>query len=294
MLNNSAMLVSLSLSAIASSRADKDTTQFVLRAQQAGEDAGRWTARLWPKEALDPIRSLDTRIRAYFHQKTLPWLDAGQRIIASKIYLTFIDEMRALRHEREAAVATFLGEYERWIDKARVMRGNAFDGGQYPPFAKARQRFSMELEISPLPSAADFRIQIREEELESLRSQLTDRIEAAENNARRDLFARIAAPVTELLNKLSDPDATLRDSTLNSIRTIAATIPEINLWEDPAIEALRKSLESIAATPVAVLKESRSYRARTASKASSILATMAPWMELESESADDEAAENAA
>lgn len=294
MLNNSAMLVSLSLSAIASSRADKDTTQFVLRAQQAGEDAGRWTARLWPKEALDPIRSLDTRIRAYFHQKTLPWLDAGQRILSSKIYLPFMDEMRALRNERETAVRNFLQDYELWIDRARVMRGNAFDGSQYPPFHKARARFDMEIEVSPLPSADDFRIQIREEELESLRTQLTNRIEAAENNARRDLFARIAAPVTELLNKLSDPEATLRDSTLNSIRTIAATIPEINLWEDPAIEALRKSLENIAATPVSVLKESRSDRARTAAKASSILATMAPWMELDEESADEDAAENAA
>lgn len=283
------MLVSLSLGSIAAARADRDTTAFVLRAQQADSEAGRWTARLWPKEALDPIRSIDTRIRAYFHQKTLPWTDAGQRILAARIYQTFIGEMRALRTERDTAVNRFLDDYDRWIDRARTMRGTAFDSSQYPPLHKARNKFEVTIEVSPIPTGEDFRITVRDSELQQLQQDLTARLETAEANAKRDLFARIAAPVTDLLTKLSDPDATLRDSTLNSIRAIVATIPEINLWEDPAIEALRTQLAAIAAIPIDSLKESRSDRARTASKASSILATMAPWLtDDQSDTTEDE------
>lgn len=279
MLENTAMLVSLSLRGIQSARKDKDTTAFVLRSQQAEQDAGNWTAKLWPKEALDPIRSIDTKIRAFFHYKTLPWTDSGQRILAAKSYTAFMDELRALRYSREHAVYDFLADYELWIDRARQMRGNAFDSTQYHTKAKAERRFKLEVEVSPLPSAADFRITLRDSEMIRLQEELTDRIATAEATAKREMFARIAAPVADLLTKLTDPDTKLTEATFNAVRAIAVAIPEINLWEDPAIEALRRQLATLTDLHAEDLKNSRSDRTRAAAKASSILATMAPWMQ---------------
>jgi hypothetical protein len=294
MLHNTAMLATLSLGGIQSARIDKDTTAFVLRSQQAEAEAGRWTARLWPKEALDPIKSLDARIRAHFHQKTLPWTDSGQRILSAKAYLDFMDAVRAFKFQREDTVREFLDHYQTWIDAARIMRGNSFDPDNYPSRQKAARRFKFELEISPLPAADDFRITIRDSELTRLQEELTDRLAAAEAAAKRDMFSRIAAPVSDLLAKLSDPDAKLSESTFNSVRAIAAAIPEINLWDDPAIEALRAQLATLTDLHAENLKESRSDRSRAASKASAILATMAPWLNDEDTEAEMESSQVAA
>ena len=62
-LHDKSLLVSLTLAGIPSSRADKEITADVLFRENASADAGRWISRLWPREAMEPIRSLDAQIR---------------------------------------------------------------------------------------------------------------------------------------------------------------------------------------------------------------------------------------
>jgi hypothetical protein len=278
-LHDKSILVAITLGGMPSSRIDKDTTAFVLRSQSAKDEAGRWTARLWPKEALEPIRSIDSRIRAYHYSKTLPWLDDGKRILASRVFNDYSDHLRSLRFEREQTVYCFLDNYENWIDRARDMRGTAFDASEYPSRNKAQSKFRFDINAEPVPSSGDFRISLAAPDMERIQAELDTRIAAAEECARRDLYGRIAAPIAALLDRLTDPDSRITDATLNSVRELVDAIPDLNVWDDPDIAALRERIAmGLATLRPDSLKESRSDRSRAASKASSILASMAPWL----------------
>lgn len=278
-LHDKSLLVSLALSGIPSTRADKEITADVLRIQSAGADAGRWMSRLWPREAMEPIRSLDSQIRAFHYQKTLPWLDKGDRILGTRIFTDYMDQMRAYRYQRETLVQGFIDHYFDWIDLARTMRGNLFKDSEYPTVQRARNRFKFELSSQPVPHSDDFRITLAAADMGEIQSSLDTRVAEAETIARRDLYRRMAEPVARLVDRLAEPDARFTAATLNALREVVATLGDVNVLDDPEIESLRARIqEQLCDLDPESITESKSDRSRALAKANSILSTMAPWL----------------
>jgi SpoVK/Ycf46/Vps4 family AAA+-type ATPase len=279
-LHDKSLLISLTLTGIPSTRQDKDITRDVLFQQQADADAGRWMSRLWPRAAMEPIRSIDGQIRSFHYSKTLPWMDKGERIIASRIFTEYMEKIRDLRFKRETLVQGFIDHYDEWINQAREMRGSLFKEDEYPHRFEAARRFRCEISATPVPHKEDFRVTLASEDMAEVQASLDARVQQAETNATRDLYRRIAAPVAALVERLANPDSRLTDATLNSLRDLCHSLPDINVLDDPEIESLRQSIQSqICSLHPETLTESRSDRSRALDKANSILATMAPWME---------------
>lgn len=279
-LHDKTLLITLTLTGISSSRQDKEITRDVLSLHNAREDAGRWMSRLWPKEALEPIRSIDSQIRSFHYAKTLPWMDKGERIIASRTFTPYMEEMRELRFKRETLAQGFIDAYDYWLDQAREMRASAFRPEEYPTAGEARQRFKFELNAVPVPHRDDFRVTLASEDLAEVQASLDSRVEAAQLNATTDLYRRIAAPVAALVERLANPDARLTDATLNALRELTATLPDINVLDDPEVEMLRQTIKAqLCSLHPETLTASPSDRNRALSKANSILATMAPWLD---------------
>lgn len=283
-LHDKSLLVSLTLTGIPASRADKEITADVLFRENASSDAGRWISKLWPREAMEPIRSLDAQIRAHHYQKTLPWLDKGERIIASRTFTSYMEEMRDFRFKRETLVQGFLDHYHDWIDKARDMRGNSFKYSEYPTSHQAKLRFRFELGAAPIPHRDDFRVTLATPDMDDIQQSLDELIQEAEITARRDLYRRMAEPVCKLLERLAEPDARFTVASLNALREVVASLPDINVLDDPEVEIIRMSIEEqLCHLDPESITESRSDRSRAASKANSILAKMAPWLDAELE-----------
>lgn len=291
-LHDKTLLVSLNLSGIPGARADKAVTRAVLLDHNADADAGRWISRLWPKEALEPIRQIDGQIRTYHYSKTLPWMDKGERIIASRIFTPYMEKMRELRFKRETLAQGFIDAYDTWLDRAREMRGELFNAKEYPHRLDALRRFRFEIAAAPVPHRDDFRVALASEDMDEVRATLEARTAAAEQTATRDLYSRIAAPVAALVDRLANPDARLSEATLNALRELCETLPDINILDDPHVNTLRDAIRSQLTTlNPETLTNSRSDRSRALQKASSILATMSPWLD---EAGDDEEEEEAA
>ena len=280
-IHDKSLLVSLTLAGIPSSRADKEITADVLFRENAASDAGRWMSRLWPKEAMEPIRGLDSQIRAHHYLKTLPWLDKGQRIIASRTFQDYTADMRNFRYQRETLVQGFLDGYDDWIEQARSMRGSLFKYSEYPTIHQARNRFRFELGAEPIPHSADFRVTLAAPDMEAIQISLDQRLREAELTARRDLYRRMAEPVCKLLERLSDPDARFTDATLNALREIVTSLPDVNVMDDPEVELLRQAIATqLCHLDPESITTSKSDRSRAAAKANGILAKMAPWLDM--------------
>jgi len=278
-LHEKSLLVDLTLTGITTSRTDASITRSVLRSHQADDEAGRWVSKLWPKEALEPIRAIDSQIRAFHYAKTLPWLDKGGRICASRAFNSYIDEMRKLRVSRETLVREhFIDRYDYWLAKARSMRGHSFNSSEYPTRLGASYRFQFETHAAPVPHRDDFRITLNQADLDAMQADLDARLAEAEQVAVGALLKRIAEPISKLIERLADPDAKFQDSLIGNIRDLAKAIPDLNILDDPDIDALRIQIAALGAVSPENLRDSRSDRSRTLTKASSILATMAPWM----------------
>lgn len=290
-LHDKSLIVDLTLSGITTTRTDAHITRSVLRAQQADDEAGRWVSKLWPKEALEPIRAIDSQIRAYHYDKTLPWLDKGGRICATRAFPDYIATMRDFRHRRETLVREhFIDRYDYWLAKAKTMRGHAYVAAEYPTRYGAADRFRFETHAEPIPHIADFRISLNQIDLADIQSDLDARLIEAERIAVAALLKRIAEPLTKLIERLADPDAKFQDSLVGNIRDLAAAIPDLNILDDPRIDALRQQIAALGAVSPTTLRESRSDRNRALSKASSILSTMAPWMDEDAFEEDEETA----
>ncbi len=279
-LHDKCVLMDLSITSLTSARTDRSITADVILRTRGQDDAGRWVSQLWPKAALDPIRSHDSATRKIHQRLTLPWLDNSKRILPSSKFEEYMATMRQRRPEREALVSKFIAEYDHWIAEASAMRGTAFSRSDYPDAFTAAGAFTFSVQAEPVPHRDDFRITLAGADLDEIHSGLEARLDAAARIARNELLGRVCQPLVKMVERLSDPDAKFRDSLIENVRAIAAEIPDFNLTDDPEVEALRQRiLRDLGMLQPDALRESKSDRSRAARKAGDILATMAPWLE---------------
>jgi len=274
MLQDKALLVSLSLSMFSGSKTDKRLTRRVLREHSAAQGSLRVAKRMLPEEALEPIKKLHGEIREHHYNHTVPWGE-NERLLASSYYMEYADWMRARRSDLDRAVASFLQNYPIFIDEARRQLNGAFNAEDYPGPDAVRNRFGFRLEYKPVPEAGDFRISLMHEEMEALRAQLAARIEEAERAARSDVARRIAEPLAAMVNRLSDPDSKFKDSLVTNLRQICDLIPTLNITGDKALEATRQHIHAtLYHTDPGLLRENPTIRSATAKKAQDILTSM--------------------
>jgi len=279
-LHDKALLIDLTLTSVTTNRIDQAVTADVLYQHSANKDAGRWISRLWPKAALEGIVSHDGATGRAHREMTLPWLDNSKRILPTAKFDDYMAHMRTRRPERAALVKSFIDNYQFWLGEAAAMRQALFKSAEYPDAHTAAARFSFKVEAEPIPHRDDFRIRLSAGDLTEMQGVLDDRLAAAERIARNDLVARIVEPLVRIVDRLSDPDAKFQDSLIGNIRTIADSIPALNVTDDPAIEDIRlRILTGLATLDPDSLRESRSDRSRAATEANAILASFAPWME---------------
>ena len=255
----------------------------MLNQHGAGHDAGRWIKNLLPEAALRPIGELDSEIRRFHYQRTLPWTDDGRRILPTAAFVDYMAQMRAHRTARDARVRTFLDNYARHLAEARRILNGTFNPADYPDPGVIHRRFSFRLDSAPVPDAADFRVALHDEDLDELRGSVQSQVERAEQIARNDLLLRIAEPLTHMVNRLADRDAVFRDSLIENLKEIAGVIPSLNITGDPRIESLRVGITSeLTRFSPDALRADPTLRAGTAAKAQAILDKMSDWLPSES------------
>ena len=278
------MLVSLSLSKFGLNRKDAEEAKQVAARHGGDEASFAVTKRLLAgNAAYDLIRKYDSGLGAYNRKHTLPWDDAGTRLLPTLQYDEYMTYMRAARAERDNLVRSFLSGYDAFVQADRTALGTAFNPDDYPDRFLVRDKFEMKLDVSPVPDGKDFRVTVSKEDLIELQQNVAARISNAEEIARRDLMARLAEPLQKMASTLGDPDKKL---TLNvtvplveNLREILDLLPKLNVLDDPRIEKFRLAAQkSVAHYEPESLKNSQVVRTVVASKAQEIVDAMADFM----------------
>ena len=277
-LSEKAMLVSLSMSQWTARKKDARVTKEVADRYAASEKSGQYTKALIAKEHLESISKSATAARTYHYKMTLPWLDDGARILPSAHFQDYSEKMREFRTLFEDNVNAFLSNYPVLVDQTRYALNGLYNEEDYPSIEKMRRKFRFETNILPLPEVTDFRVQLQGEDIEAVKRSTENRLKAAQMQANREIYARLAEYVGRMAEKLNGEKSVFRDTLVENLRELVELIPGLNVTDDPRIEELRQEVaEKLTQHSPQMLREHKTARRETAKAAQEIMDKMGAY-----------------
>jgi len=275
-----AMLIKVSVHQWTARRHDQKVSREVAEHHGSEERMGSYQKDLIDKDRLSEISALASQIRTVLFGRTLPWLDAGTRILPSAFYFDTMAELKALIHKRDEAVRVFLGQWEAIVADARVRLNGLFNEEDYPNPNRLRRAFAVELTTFPIPAAGDFRVDLGSEAQAEVQAQIETRVAELLDAATRDLWHRIHAVVSHMVERLRayavSPEgkilSTFRDSLVDNIRELTALLPGLNIAGSADLDRMAKELdEALCGYDASQLRENTDLRNTVATRAEHIL-----------------------
>jgi 5,10-methenyltetrahydromethanopterin hydrogenase len=279
-LTERAMVMNLSISLWQGYRLDKEASRKVTEDAGANRDAARVNKHLVPKEALAPVVTAANNVRSHFYDNTLPWRDNGDRLMTRKLFTTFIEAHEQLRREFDEAVSTFLDDkYPAAIAQAEFRMGDLFKREDYPSVEQLRGRFRIVLDIDAVTTSNDFRVAIDQEHVERVKASMEAAAERRVQQAQADVWKRLLERVGKVAERLGDPEAVFRDSTIDNVAELVELIPGLNVLDDPDIERMRRQIEDkLVGHDAKDIRKDPDLRAELAGDAKAIVDEMAGFM----------------
>ncbi|MHB1678655.1 MAG: hypothetical protein ACYCSS_14210 [Sulfuriferula sp.] len=279
-LSSKAVLVGIAIHGWQARKYDRKVSLEVAEKHAATQDAGRFNKHLLPggAESYELVHKKGRELRAFYYENTLPWSKDGQRILPTANYEKFSEGVRALRREYEMLAREFVREYPMLKEDARLLLNGMFQESDYPAPSEMMGKFSVEIETLPLPAAADFRVDLGNEEVERIQKELQSRLEKEFANANKDLWTRLQNAVDNIVGRLSFPDNKFHDTLISNLQDLVTLIPNLNVTGDSNLEAVRKRCEALTAHSPNTLRNDTVVRADVAKQAREISEIMDAYM----------------
>jgi len=164
-------------------------------------------------------------------------------------------------------------------EDARSSLNGLFREDDYPQVQKIQRKYNFDVQVFPLPDAADFRVDLADDVLSTIRQDIEQRTQTLTGAAMRDLWDRLHDAVSHMAERLNTKDAIFRDSLVGNVADICGLLPKLNLTQDPDLEKMRQEVEQrLTMTTATALRENTGIRETTAQAAQEIMAKMAAYM----------------
>jgi hypothetical protein len=273
-LANRAMIVKLSTSSWGGRKADKSATKELLEIKRAEKKAGSVTKALIDKDhpTLKSIREIIRSMKSYHNTKTLPWDNEGGRLLPSNMHAEYAKFFRTSQEQLEEAVNNFVAEYPNLVNEASYMLGDLYDSDDYPHYSEIAQKFSLDVEFLPVPTGADFRVDIPKHEQEKIVKGIEERVEQQHATAMKHTWQRIFKTVQHMWERLADTDKVFRNTLVQNLTDLVDILPNLNILGDTHLEKMTDELRStLCFHSPEDLRKDPELRKDTADKAREIL-----------------------
>lgn len=295
MITERAMLSAVHISIWTAVKHDRKISRDVANQHGAYQGAGRFNKQLLHgAERLDDLRTLAGQIRQYFYKVTLPWSDEGFRLLPSNFYFDLTARMREFESSFERGVESFLDVYPQYIAQVRPELNGLFREQDYPSVEKLREKFGVKLEILPIPSGADFRVEMSAEEQARVAREIDANVRQSLVRGTEDLWTRLREVVSHMVDRLNEPESRFHATLVTNVADLVELLPRLNVVGDPDLnrvaEQVRQRLCNYSAQE---LKKHDLLRVTTASDAAGIVSEMDGVLHSRSASAQTDPAKTA-
>jgi len=249
-----ALLVEFNASVWTARKLDRGVTDEVIYEKGAGaKDAARVNKHLLAgRPELEVIQKHVGMIRTFVYDNTLPWSDAGPRLLPTVKFLIFNDRMAQFEDEFNGLVNRFVTIYPTIITAQAMALGDMFNRDDYPSDVEMAHKFSFRLNYLPVPKAGDFRVDVGNDAQDELQKRLArmadERIESAMKEARQRLKAHMDRMMERLKVEEINGKVTkfrIHDSLIEGGLELCDILQALNLTKDPDLEAARIKLEKV-------------------------------------------------
>jgi hypothetical protein len=204
-LSDKVVLVKLTMRRAALTKRDNFLTDKVQR--QEGDASLTVLTKLFRNRdsAINQILCKYNEIYAYHKKTTLPYVDAGPRLLPNELYFDYTQEMRKRIADVDSLLDTYMPMYDELVSddvmyrNAGHMAGRA-NASEYPTAEQFRQATSVEMRFQPMPDARHFLFDLSEEDEATFKQAEEEALAAA--NA--DMVGRMLKPLGALVTKLSE------------------------------------------------------------------------------------------
>ena len=241
-LTRDAMLVGLRITAWSGRLYDREASAHVAAHHDASASAGRYNKRLLPKSALAAINAAISEARIRHYANTLPWDDKGSRLLTVANYERYTEIMDGLRERLVRERASFIEDYDHYVEQARIDLGKLFRMEDYPSKEDLRDRFSIRYRITPVPDADHFIAKLASDDTERVKRDIERHIEEQLHDAVGDLYRRLAEAVERVSERLDEDEngkpLVFRDTMISNIRDLVDVVPRLNIFGDQRLAGL--------------------------------------------------------
>ena len=276
MITEKAMLAAVHISIWTAVKHDRKVSRDVADQHGAHQGAGRYNKQLLRgADKLDELRTLAGQIRQYFYRITLPWSDEGFRLLPANFYFDLMARMREFEAGFEQGVESFLGVYPQYIEQVRPELNGLFREEDYPATDKLRTKFGVKLQVLPIPSGADFRVQMSEEEQARVCREIDANVRQSLSRGTEDLWKRLREVVAHMVDRLNEPESRYHTTLVTNVFDLVEILPRINVNGDAELNRFADQIrEKLCNYSAQDLKKHELIRAATASDAAEIVAEM--------------------
>jgi len=272
---SSAVLIDLSISTWTGRKLDKRASNDVTAQNNAAKGVAAVTKRLLGDCAeLEAIQKFAANARNTHYAMTMPWSDLGLRLCTTVMYVGtsqrdgYETVMTDLQQEFHRLTEQFLNAYDWEIQNAQLKLGTLFNADEYPTRDAVADKFKFRFAAMPLPDAGDWRLDINNEAMASMRTQYEHFYSEQLKDAMGDIWRRAYDALSKMSERLDyADDATkkvFRDSLVTNVQEIINLLEACNVTNDPAMVDAHRRLDAAmqGITPDA-LRDDAHLRAET-------------------------------
>jgi len=249
----SAVLVDLNISVWTARKLDKSVSKEIDVNKSTTTKAGNYNKNLLAGATqLADITKLAGEIRDWHTKQTLPWADAGTRLLPMENFFDYKAQLSAYESEFQQRVSKFIVEYPNIITVMAYRLGQLFNKDEYPEANKIANKFNMRYTIMPVPETSDFRVDIASAIKEQLEAEYEEAYNARVAVAMQDAWTRLHNTLEHMAERLSgDEKKIFRDSMIDNALELTSLLSKLNVTNDPKLEQAREKLEQalVGVTP---------------------------------------------
>jgi len=249
-LADSAMLCYLRVAVWSARKLDKKQTAKVTEDAGATTDAARVSKHLLANadSLLKDVQRKASELRDYLDSNTLPWNDAGQRILSNDKALTFVGPFENKKKEFDELVDKFIAAYPALREQALMNLGDMANSDEYPPPDVVRSKFAVKLSFDPLPVGfGDIRTGMSEQQAKAWQNHFEGNVKQQIHEALTNAWTRLREDLEKYSDRLKIKDGSekteiFRDTMVTNLRDTCALLSSLNVFGDENLQRITQKV----------------------------------------------------
>lgn len=274
MLNN-VLLVNLTISCPSGVRKDKNASNTVYNQYNCDAKSGQFSKKVWG-DALDDIKSHQSKIRLYHEQKTMPWMDSGYRIIPAKQAIDYFRQMQVFESQLRVLIDQFIDRVSSYKQSIKVHLGDLYNEQDYVQEEDLRKIIGMTVKTMQVPGG-DYRTELSDDEKQLIEDRVKNSMEGALQDAMQAARDKVKTAIKRISVGCSD-EGRISRTMVDTLSDLLDSVRGFNLTNDPEFEHIvAKASRDLAYYTSEELMRNDDARQEVKQKADAILDKLKGW-----------------